>query len=98
MERLFIGGRDKTSLLTGLEGQVQAVRQVLLEVQAEIPVRGVLCFVGTELPWFGASIGDVPLVGRRGLAKLLKREGELAAEDREALALYLGRRFVPALS
>lgn len=96
VERLFIGGRDQTKLLEGLAGQVETVRRVLMGVGAEVPVRGVLCFVGTELPWFGASIADVPLVGRRGLGKLLKQPGDLATEDREALAAYLASRFVPA--
>lgn len=96
VERLFIAGRDKSSLLEGLAHQVETVRTVLGGVGAEIPVRGALCFVGTELPWFGGSIGDVPLVGRRGLAKLMKRAGDLAADDREAIAQYLDSRFVPA--
>ena len=96
VERLFIAGRDKTSLIDGLAGQVEAVRSVLVGVGADVTVRGALCFVGTELPWFGDSIGGVPLVGRRGLAKLMTQPGELAAEDREAIAEYLHSRFVPA--
>ena len=96
IERLFIGGRDKTSLFEGLAKQVDAVRAVLLEVAADVPVRGAFCFVGTELPWFGDSIGGIPLVGRRSLAKLLKTPGDLAADDREALASYLETRFIPA--
>jgi hypothetical protein len=97
VERLFINGRDKTSLLDGLTRQVDCVRSVLREVDSPVPVGGALCFVGTELPWFGSSeIGGVPLVGRRGLGKLMKRPGELTAADREALAEFLDRRFVPA--
>lgn len=97
VERLFIGGRDKSSLLNGLAGQVEAVRTVLAAVSADVPVRGALCFVGTELPWFGSSsISDIPLVGRRGLAKLLKQPGDLAPDDRAALAAYLEGRFIPA--
>ena len=95
-ERLFIAGRDKTSLLEGLARQIETVRTVLEGVDADIAVRGVLCFVGTELPWFGDSIRGVPLVGRRGLAKLMKLPGDLEAEDREALGQYLDSRFVPA--
>ena len=97
VERLFIGGRDKSSLLGGLAGQVDAVRTVLAAVSADVPVRGALCFVGTELPWFGSSsIAGIPLVGRRGLAKLLKQPGDLAPDDRAALAAYLEGRFIPA--
>ncbi len=97
VERLYIRGRDKTSLVHGLTGQVDAVRAVLAEVSADVPVRGALCFVGTELPWFGfSSIGGVPLVGLRGLGKLLKQPGDLATDDRAALAAYLEGRFLPA--
>jgi hypothetical protein len=97
VEKLFINGRDKTSLLEGLARQVECVRGVLAEADAPVPVHGALCFVGTELPWFGSSeIAGVPLVGRRGLNKLMRRPGELTSADRDALAEFLDRRFVPA--
>jgi hypothetical protein len=96
VERLFIHGRDKTALLDGLAGQVTAVRAALSTVGADVPVRGALCFVGTELPWFGTSIGDVPLVGRRGLGKLLTKPGDLAAGERTAVASFLDQHFPPA--
>jgi hypothetical protein len=94
--KLFISGRDQSRLLTGLQKQVDLVRLALIEVDAPIEVRGALCFVDTELPWISESIGGVPLVGRRGLAKLLKREGTLTSEDREAVASFLASRFPPA--
>lgn len=98
IESLYINGRDRTPLVHGLLKQVEAVRAELLTVRADVPVRGALCFVGTELPWFGSSsILDVPLVGRRGLTKLLKAPGDLAPEDRDAIADFLARRFPPAL-
>jgi hypothetical protein len=97
VEKLYIAGRDKTSLLDGLARQVDAVASQLASVGASVPVRGALCFVGTELPWFGETIRGVPLVGRRGLAKLLKQPGEFAREDREALATFLASRFPAAV-
>lgn len=96
VQRLFIAGRDRTSLLQGLAGQVEAVRRELAAVQASVPVAGALCFVGTELPWFGQQIGQTPLVGRRGLVKLLRADGELTGPDRQALLAYLAGRFPPA--
>jgi len=96
VERLYIGGRDKTALLTGLRHQLDLVRLALLQVDAPIPVHGALCFVDTELPWIKESIDGVPLVTRRGLTKLLKREGPLTAEDRDAVATYLDDAFRPA--
>ena len=97
VESLYINGRDRTPLVHGLLKQVAAVRTALEAVHADVPVRGALCFVGTELPWFGSSsIVDVPLVGRRGLIKLLRSSGDLRSEDRDAVAAFLHRRFPPA--
>ena len=97
VEALYINGRDQTRLVHGLLKQVDAVRRELSTVQASIAVQGALCFVGTELPWFGSSsIADVPLLGPRGLAKLLLRPGDVDASDREAIAAFLDQRFPPA--
>jgi hypothetical protein len=95
-EKLYIAGRDKTSLLDGLDRQVDAVTSQLSTVGATVPVRGALCFVGTELPWFGETIRGVPLVGRRGLAKLLKQPGDFLGDDRQAVATFLAGRFPSA--
>ena len=97
VEALYINGRDQTRLVHGLLKQVDAVRRELSTVEASIAVQGALCFVGTELPWFGSSsIADVPLLGRRGLAKLLLRPGDVDTNDREAVAVFLDQRFPPA--
>ena len=96
-ESLYINGRDRTSLVHGLLKQVDAVRRELDSAHVAVPVRGALCFVGTELPWFGnSSIVGVPLVGLRGLAKLLRADGELAAAERANVASFLDQRFPPA--
>lgn len=94
-ERLYIAGRDKTSLVKNLAKQVTAVAAELTAMYPAVPVYGALCFVGTELPWFDENIGGVPLVGRRGLAKLLKRSGNLPRDDRIAVAEHLAGRFPP---
>jgi hypothetical protein len=97
VESLYINGRDRTALVHGLLEQVATVRREFVAVHADVPVQGALCFVGTELPWFGSSsIADVPLMGRRGLAKLLRAPGEFGSEDRQAVAMMLDRRFPPA--
>lgn len=97
VEQLYIRGRDQTRLVAGLLKQVEAVAAELQTVDANVPVRGALCFVGTELPWFGSSsIAGVPLVGRRGLVKLLRAPGDLTPGDRAAVAAFLATRFVPA--
>lgn len=96
VDALYIRGRDQTKLVHALLGQVDVVRGALAAVGADVPVRGALCFVGTELPWFGNSIVDVPLVGRRGLAKILKLPGPFGPTERSHIAANLGSTFVPA--
>jgi hypothetical protein len=97
VEALYINGRDQTRLVHGLLKQVDAVRRELSTVGASIAVQGALCFVGTELPWFGSSsIADVPLLVRRGLAKLVLRSGDITTGDRETVAAFLDQRFPPA--
>ncbi|ROP34566.1 nuclease-like protein [Pseudokineococcus lusitanus] len=95
-ERLVIRGRDQSRLLDGLATQVAAVTAELERVGADVPVRGALCFVGTELPWGGETVAGVPLVGRRGLTRLLRRPGDMAVEERAAVAAYLAERFPTA--
>lgn len=43
--KLFVGGRDKTGLVQGMDKQVDAVRGVLADVAPEMPITPVLCFV-----------------------------------------------------
>ena len=47
-ERLYINNRDRTKLVEGICRQVDVVRAALGHGFAEIPVHGVLCFVGCE--------------------------------------------------
>ncbi len=97
VEELWIAGHNKTALVHGVAGQVDAVRRELAAVGADVPVHGALCFVGTELPWFGSSsIAGIALVGRRGLARLVRTRGEFEEGDREQLHEYLARRFPAA--
>lgn len=95
VEKLFVGGRDRTSLVDGVVAQMQAVRAALGD--DPVPIFGALCFVGTELPWFASSsLGGIPLVGRRGLAKLVTADGSCTADDRERLDGRLAGAFPAA--
>ncbi len=91
VERLYIGGRDGTSLVEGLAAQVVAVTTELLALGADVPVRVPLCFVETKLRWFESSgIAGVPLVGRRGLARLMgaRPVGAARPGSRRAIPCY----------
>ena len=50
-ERLYVNGRDRSKLVDGVLGQVDVVRTALGEDFADVPIRGVLCFVGCEWGW-----------------------------------------------
>jgi hypothetical protein len=50
-ERLYVDGRDRSSLVDGVRGQVDVVRRALGAEFADVPIRGVLCFVGCEWGW-----------------------------------------------
>ncbi|WP_375388361.1 nuclease-related domain-containing protein [uncultured Amnibacterium sp.] len=93
---LRIGGRDQTKLIDGLHRQVEAVRAAMQEVMPEVPVRGALCFYGTEMPWIDQDIDGIPLRGRRGLTKLLRRTGPVDHETRETAYRRLNEWFPAA--
>ena len=45
-ERLYVNNRDRTALVDGVLGQVEVVRATLATRFPDVPVHGVLCFVG----------------------------------------------------
>jgi hypothetical protein len=48
---LFIGGRDRTKYLDGLDRQIQTVREIVDPLGPQpVPVRGALCFTKADLP------------------------------------------------
>lgn len=49
--RLYVAGRDRTTLVDGVLGQVEVVRSVLGDEFASVPVTGVLCFIGADWGW-----------------------------------------------
>jgi hypothetical protein len=57
-ERLFIGTRNETNLVTGVLKQVEAVSRALEDLvdgSTAPPVTGVLCFVDADWPLIGGS-------------------------------------------
>ena len=99
-ERLFVGGRDQTKLIAGLASQVAAV-YACLDGQGElehVPVQPVLAFVDALFPLLGSVVvAGVPVLGLKGTAKLVRREGPVGAEQRAALQALLASR-LPAYS
>ena len=65
---LKVAGRDQTKLVDDLAKQVALVTAPVAALELDIPVRGCLCFVDTELPLLGTpTIDGLTIFGRRGL-------------------------------
>jgi len=94
VERLLVGGRDRTKLVDGVLGQVEKVRAALDGY--EIPVRGVLCFVEGDWPMIGGTFTTrgVSVVWPRQLSKMLDAAG--GEVDVRAVRDRLGEVFRPA--
>lgn len=95
--RLIIDHRDRTSLIDGLDRQVQAVRVIVATLDADVPIRGALCMVDTDLPLVGTlQLNGYALLTRRALAKRLNAPGPLDPISVRALSGALAARFPPA--
>lgn len=98
-EQLFIGGRDRTQLLKSVGKQVVAVRQALNAVPGtdDVPVRPVLCFVGAYLPLLTMlRIADIPLLGPKDTAAILRTTGPLDEDHRRRIHAHLASRLPSA--
>ncbi|HWK19291.1 MAG TPA: nuclease-related domain-containing protein [Microbacteriaceae bacterium] len=89
VEKLAVGGRDKSKLVEGVEWQVEQVRSAA----GVIPVTGVLCFVEADWPLIGGSFrmrGIEVLWPKKLVAKLSASAGAI---DVEATVSILAARF-----
>lgn len=90
VEKLTVGGRDRTTLVDGVLGQVEQVRAALAD--ETIDVSGVLCFIDADWPLVGGafSVRGVRVVWPKRLSKILdEATGEVdvtAVRDRIAAA------------
>lgn len=90
VERLLVGGRDRTKLVDGVLGQVERIRTALADV--EVSVRGVLCFIEANWPLIGGhfTTRGVSVVWPRQLSRILDETGGevdvLSVRDRLAQA------------
>ena len=93
VEKLIVGGRDKTKLVEGVEWQVEQVRSAA----GVIPVTGVLCFVEADWPLIGGSFtmrGIEVLWPKKLVTKLSAASGVV---DVEATTAILAARFRSAI-
>ncbi len=96
--RLFVGGRDRTPLVTAVSKQVAAVHAVLGTDWPEVPVRPVLCFVDADWPWFSKpfELRGVLVAWPKAMRELLVRPGALQPATVDLLVARLEDRLRPA--
>lgn len=95
--KLLIAGRDKTSLVEGVERQAELVRATLAGQGVSAPVHAVLCFVDADLPLLGTlRFRDVLLLSPKALAKRLGADGDASTESVRAQSALLAEVFPPA--
>lgn len=91
-ERLVVAGRDKTMLVRGLQAQHEAVAAALRAY--DVPVRGIFCILGGQLPSVWTPEIQGFLVGDAGLlAQHLCADGPLDRTLRRGLRGVLSGAF-----
>ncbi len=75
-EKLMVGKRDRSGLVDGVLKQVQIVHDI---VGADVPVKGVLCFVEADWPLIGGAFSTrgVDVLWPKRLYKVLGLAGSL---------------------
>lgn len=94
--RLYIGGRDKTTLVDGVRKQMDIVATALEGTDfAEVPVRGALCFVDVQLGWFAKpfTIKGVNVTWRKHLVEPMLASVTVDEANRHALTHFLAGHF-----
>ncbi len=96
--KLLVNGRNRSKLVHGLDRQVEAVRQALLDLgHDDVMVHSAFCFTKADLPFFGSTqIGGHNLHHRRALARKLNGSGPLTPQAIRTLARKLASAFPPA--
>lgn len=94
VEKVMVGGRDRTTLVEGVLKQMDVVRPILQEFVGDVPVTGALCFVDADWPLIGGpfTTRGVHVLGPRRLIKQLNSEAPAVldvAAVRAALAARL---------
>lgn len=88
-ERLIVGGRDETRLVSGMAWQVEAVQGCCGGLLGDTRVRAALCFVGVSVGWLERrpwTVRGVVVCWPALLADLLRVPGPLDARRMAELA------------
>lgn len=96
--QLFIGGRDRTKYLDGLDRQIQTVHDTLQACDlGSVPIQAALCFTRADLPLLRTvEVRGHLLVYPKALAKRLTTSGPLTHEQCASAAATLAAALRPA--
>ena len=80
-ERLYVAGRDRSKTIDGVLGQVAVVRAALGDESGDVPVRGVLCFIGCDWGYRmkAKELRGIEIVWPLALPELVAADGPYAA-------------------
>jgi len=95
VEKLLVAGRDRTKVVEGVIKQIEIVRDAL---DSELPVHGVLCFIGADWPLIGGSFTtrEVEVTWPKKLYRKLQAEGPVEAQLINETHRRLATTFPPA--
>jgi hypothetical protein len=98
-ETLMVGSRDCTKLVTGVTKQVDLVRAAITAGDhADVPIRGMLCFVQADWPLIGGSFttGGIDVLWPTKATEKITAAGPLSDDQVIALHRQLAHTFPPA--
>jgi hypothetical protein len=100
VEKLMVGGRDCSRLVTGIQKQVHLVTAALAAacVTDMPPVRGMLCFVDAEWPLFGGAFttADIDVLWPKKIAEHALAVHALTADQVRTIHAALAAHFPQA--
>lgn len=97
--RLYVGDRDKTSLVDGVQKQIDKVRGSLADTRFEaVPVHGALCFVEVRHGWFAKpfELRGIAVTWRKHLLAPMLAPVIVDEADRDVLTRHLASWFRPS--
>lgn len=91
-DELWVNGRKRTKLLDGMDRQVAAVREAL-SASPDVEVFGILCFTDGNFALGSRKVRGHWLLHHCGLARSLRKKGDLDADKRAKIVRVLARVF-----
>jgi hypothetical protein len=98
-QKLLVGSRDCTKIVTGMHKQIDVVRAALDTARTQVSVTGMLCFVDARWPLIGAAftIDGIHVLWPSRALRHLRHPGDLNADHVADVHRILANAFPPSL-